>query len=46
MRTSFGERMLDLIVSGFLWGIRILIVSVIVIGTIGTLRTMNGFSDI
>jgi branched-chain amino acid transport system permease protein len=38
MRTSFGERMLDLVVSGFLWGIRILIVSVIVIGTIGTLR--------
>jgi branched-chain amino acid transport system permease protein len=39
MRTSLGERILDLIVSGFLWGIRILIVAVIVIGTIGTLRT-------
>ena len=27
MRTSFGERLLDLAVSGFLWGFRILIVS-------------------
>lgn len=39
MRTSFGERVLDLVVSGFLWGIRILIIAVVVIGTIGTLRT-------
>lgn len=38
MRTSLGERMLDWVVSGFLWGIRILIVSVIIIGTIGTIR--------
>jgi branched-chain amino acid transport system permease protein len=38
MRTSFGERLLDLIVSGFLWGFRILIVLVIVLGTILTIR--------
>ena len=38
MRTSLGERLLDLAVSGFLWGIRILIVSAIVIGTIATIR--------
>jgi branched-chain amino acid transport system permease protein len=38
MRTSLGERLLDLAVSGFLWGFRILIVAVIVIGTIVTIR--------
>ncbi|MCC7118915.1 MAG: branched-chain amino acid ABC transporter permease [Anaerolineales bacterium] len=36
MRTSFGERMLDLVVTGFLWGIRIAILLAIVIGTIVT----------
>jgi threonine/homoserine efflux transporter RhtA len=34
MRTSLGERVLDLAVSGFLWGIRILIIAAILIGTI------------
>ena len=29
MRTSLGERLLDLAVSGFLWGFRILIVAAI-----------------
>ncbi|HNN12889.1 MAG TPA: branched-chain amino acid ABC transporter permease [Anaerolineales bacterium] len=38
MRTSFGERLVDLAVSGFLWGFRILIVSVIVLGTFFTLQ--------
>jgi branched-chain amino acid transport system permease protein len=38
MRTSLGERLLDLAVSGFLWGFRILIVAVILIGTIVTIR--------
>src|SRR6187455_1513216 len=38
MRTSFNERLLDLAVSGFLWGFRILTVAAIVIGTINTLR--------
>ncbi len=37
MRTSLGERVLDLIVSGFLWGFRILIVAAILIGTISTI---------
>jgi branched-chain amino acid transport system permease protein len=39
MRTSFNERLVDLAVSGFLWGFRILIVAVIVLGTFFTLRT-------
>jgi len=39
MRTSLSERLLDLAVSGFLWGFRILIVAVILIGTIATIRT-------
>jgi branched-chain amino acid transport system permease protein len=39
MRTSLGERVLDLAVSGFLWGFRILIVAAILIGTIATVRT-------
>jgi branched-chain amino acid transport system permease protein len=39
MRTSIGERLLDFAVSGFLWGIRILIVAVILIGTVNTIRT-------
>lgn len=38
MRTSLGERLVDLAVSGFLWGFRILIVAVIVIGTFVTIR--------
>lgn len=38
MRTSFGEKFLDLAVSGFLWGFRILIVAVIIIGTVSTIR--------
>lgn len=38
MRTSLGERLLDLVVSGFLWGFRILIVAAILIGTISTIR--------
>jgi len=38
MRTSLGERLLDLAVSGFLWGFRILIVVAILIGTIATIR--------
>src|SRR5512143_1783029 len=38
MRTSLGERLLDLAVSGFLWGFRVLIVAAIVIGTIATIR--------
>jgi branched-chain amino acid transport system permease protein len=37
MRTSLSERILDLAVSGFLWGFRILIVAVILIGTINTI---------
>ena len=38
MRTSLGERLLDLAVSGFLWGFRVLIVAAILIGTIATIR--------
>ncbi|HJS17885.1 MAG TPA: branched-chain amino acid ABC transporter permease, partial [Anaerolineales bacterium] len=38
MRTSLNERLLDLIVSGFLWGFRILIVAGILIGTFNTIR--------
>jgi branched-chain amino acid transport system permease protein len=38
MRTSLNERLLDLAVSGFLWGFRILIVAVIVLGTFFTIR--------
>ncbi|HEX7233988.1 MAG TPA: branched-chain amino acid ABC transporter permease, partial [Nitrosospira sp.] len=38
MRTSLAERLLDLVVSGFLWGFRILIVAAILIGTIATIR--------
>ena len=38
MRTSIGERLLDLAVSGVLWGFRILIVAGILIGTIATIR--------
>ena len=38
MRTSLSERLLDLAVSGFLWGFRILIVAAIVIGTVATIR--------
>lgn len=38
MRTSIGERILDMIVSGFLWGFRILIVLAIIIGTVVTIK--------
>ncbi len=38
MRTSLSERILDLVVNGFLWGIRILIIGAIVIGTIAAIR--------
>src|SRR5436190_8808568 len=38
MRTSLSERLLDLVVSGFLWGFRILIIAAILIGTIATIR--------
>lgn len=38
MRTSFGERLLDLAVSGFLWGFRILIIVIVVLGTFFTLK--------
>jgi len=38
MRTSLGERLLDLVVSGFLWGFRILIIAAIVIGTVAAIR--------
>jgi branched-chain amino acid transport system permease protein len=38
MRTSLGERLLDLAVSGFLWGFRILIITIVVLGTILTIR--------
>ncbi len=37
MRTSLSERFLDLAVSVFMWGFRILIVSVILFGTISTI---------
>ena len=38
MRTSLGERLLDLAVSGFLWGFRVLIVAAVLIGTIASIR--------
>src|SRR3990167_4725558 len=38
MRTSLGERLTDWAVTGFLWGIRILFVSVIILGTFFTIR--------
>lgn len=38
MRTSLNERLLDLAVTGFLWGFRILIVAAILIGTFNTLQ--------
>src|SRR5574339_699072 len=45
MRTSLGERLLDLLVSGFLWGFRILIVVAILIGTIAAIRAGKYSSD-
>lgn len=39
MRTSLGERLLDIAVSAFLWGFRILIVAAIIIGTVAAIRT-------
>ena len=38
MRTSFNERLLDLAVTGFMWGFRILIVAGILIGTFNTIQ--------
>lgn len=38
MRTTLGERIMDTVVVGFLWGLRIFIVAVIVIGTFLALR--------
>ena len=38
MRTSLGERLVDLAVTGFLWGFRILIVAVVILGTFFTIR--------
>lgn len=38
LRTTLGERLVDLAVSAFLWGFRILIVLVIVLGTFFTIR--------
>jgi branched-chain amino acid transport system permease protein len=38
MRTTMTERLVDLAVSGFLWGFRILIVLVLVLGTFFTIR--------
>lgn len=38
MRTTFGERLVDLAVSGFLWGFRILLVVIIVLGTFFAIR--------
>ena len=45
MRTSLSERLLDLVVSGFLWGFRILIVAAILIGTIASIRAGKYSSD-
>ncbi len=39
MRTTVGERLVDLAVNGFLWGFRILIVAIVLFGTISTLRS-------
>ena len=38
MRTSFGERVTDWAVNGFLWGFRILIILIVVLGTFLTIR--------
>ena len=38
MRTTITERLVDLAVNGFLWGFRILIVLVLVVGTFFTIR--------
>ena len=38
MRTSLGERLVEIAVTGFLWGIRILFVAIIVLGTFFTVR--------
>ena len=38
MRTSLGEKFTEWAVLGFLWGFRILIIAVVVLGTIGTIR--------
>jgi branched-chain amino acid transport system permease protein len=38
MRTRFNERLLDLAVTGFMWGFRILIVGGILIGTFNTIQ--------
>lgn len=38
MRTSLGERITDWAVNGFLWGFRILIIFIVVVGTFLTIR--------
>lgn len=38
MRTTFTERFVDLAVNGFLWGFRILMILVLVLGTFFTIR--------
>jgi len=38
MRTTFTERVVDFAVNGFLWGFRILIVLILVLGTFFTIR--------
>lgn len=38
MRTTITERLVDLAVSGFLWGFRILIILILVLGTFSTIR--------
>jgi len=39
MRTTLSERLLDLAVNGFMWGFRILIVSIVVLGTFFSIRS-------
>jgi len=41
MRTSFNERLTEWAVTGFLWGFRILIVLMVVLGTYFTARGGN-----
>jgi branched-chain amino acid transport system permease protein len=38
MRTSLGEKTTEWAVVGFLWGFRILIIAIVILGTIGTIR--------
>lgn len=39
MRKDFSEKLADLAVSGTLWGVRILVISIVVIGSILTIRS-------